>query len=141
MDFQEVTSRWRHRYYKVFPMEDLSGVIRYQLTPAQRGVWYDLRNVAGISENPGCVCQSAGHAYRRADLALVLNIPTALLQSTVDKALELGLCTEDDTGIHILDWPRRQSEYDRQKPYRQKRTEVDPDKFIKGKYGHMIRRK
>ena len=34
------------------------------------------------------------------------------------------------------------NEYDRQKPYRQakKEAENDPDKFVKGKYGHVVKR-
>ena len=36
-------------------------------------------------------------------------------------------------------WMKRAHEFARQKPYQEKKGE-DPDKYIKGKYGHMVRR-
>jgi hypothetical protein len=114
-----LSTNWRHRWYKVFPMEDLFGSIRYRLTPAERGVWYDLRSQAGISAVPGTVCESRSRAYPSAYLANLLNVQTALLETTVKKAITLGLCTQDKEGIHIPNWQERQSEYDRQKPYRE----------------------
>ena len=70
----------------------------------------------------------------------------------LDKVLEI--MQEDDaikvngTGsIELVNFSHYQfSEYDRQKPYREAKKEAeldkktDPDKFVKGKYGHMVRR-
>lgn len=112
-------ANWRHRWYKVFPMEDLFGAIRYRLTPAERGVLYDLRSQAGISVVPGTVCESASRTYPHAYLANLLNVQTALLETALKKSTDLGLCTEDARGIHFPEWESRQSEYDRQKPYRE----------------------
>ena len=133
-----MTTRWRHRWYKVFPMEDLFGEIRYRLSPAERGVWYDLRNLAGISAVPGVVCDDLTKAHPHKYLAYLMNVQIALVENTLKKITDMGLCTEDKTGIHIPHWEERQSEYDRQKPYRETKKEVDPDKFVRGKYGHMV---
>ena len=64
---------------------------------------------------------------------------TALL--LFSSAIALG---ENGNGIEILNWSKYQSEYDRQKPYREKSKrhpeKTDPDKYIKGQYGDMVRR-
>jgi len=46
--------------------------------------------------------------------------------------------SEDEHGIHITNWEFYQSEYDRQKKYRGKGPDIGPEKFTKGKYGHMV---
>ena len=140
-DFQEVTTRWRSRWYKVFPLEDLSGDVRYLLSPSERGVLYDLRNLAGVSPKPGRVCTDVSQPVPYDRLARALNVPAALVKRTLEKSIEAGLCAQDEHGVYFPDWPRRQSEYDRQKPYREsKREPDDPDKYVKGRYGHMVKR-
>ena len=141
VDQYDLTSRWRHRWYKCFPIDDLFGSIRHELGPAERGIWYDMRSLASISPVPGKLCESESQAYPHTRIAALLNVRLAMLEATVEKAVAMGLCTEDDTGIHILNWERSQSEYDRQKSYRQKEGKsTDPDKFIQGKYGKHVRR-
>jgi hypothetical protein len=48
-----------------------------------------------------------------------LNVQLPLLKGTLEKCILEGRVTEDDSGIHIANWARYQSEYDRQKPYRE----------------------
>jgi hypothetical protein len=136
-----LSARWRHRWYKVFPMEDLFGAIRVRLSPAERGIWYDLRSIASISAVPGLVSDDLGNASQHTYLANLLVVQIATLENTLKKVIEMGLCTEDKAGIHINNWQQLQSEYDRQKPYRksEKRSQ-DPNKFVRGKYGGSVRR-
>jgi hypothetical protein len=67
----------------------------------------------------------------------VLNIDRRLLQNCLQKCTALGLL--DCTGaICDLKWKRTQSEYSRSKTARTKT--VDPDKYVQGRYGHMVHR-
>lgn len=110
----------RRRWIKLYPVECIDGSIRYQLTSDQRGVWYDLLNFAAICSNDGAIADRSGRPFPHSFIANRLNIPVELLESALEKCKEEGRLTEDDAGIHITNWPVYQSEYDRQKPYRQK---------------------
>ncbi len=192
---------WRRTWIKLYPIDCLDGSIRYQLEADERGVWYDLLNFAAICNKPGSIADKDERAYPLTFVANRLNITLELLESTVKKCSEEGRIKVDEQGIHITNWTAYQSEYARQKPYREKqdlevyteelRTEYsdldfdnefkkyelywsegdrelkrpklalknwmdqarkfkkeepkkqgesDPDKFIKGKLGHMVQR-
>ena len=63
------------------------------------------------------------------------------LKKTLDKCIKSKRIEMNGTGlIKITNWEKYQLEYDRQKKSRQKKLDDDPDKYIKGKYGHMVRR-
>ncbi len=192
---------WRRTWIKLYPIDCLDGSIRYQLEADERGVWYDLLNFAAICNKPGSIADKDERAYPLTFVANRLNITLELLEKTVKKCSEEGRIKVDEQGIHITNWTAYQSEYARQKPYREKqdlevyteelRTEYsdldfdnefkkyelywsegdrelkrpklalknwmdqarkfkkeepkkqgesDPDKFIKGKLGHMVQR-
>jgi len=88
----------------------------------------------------GLIADRDERPYPHSYIAHELHIPVELLERTLDKCIKEGRITEDEHGIHITNWVAYQSEYERQKPYRQKAEEQDPDKFIKGRYGHMVQR-
>jgi hypothetical protein len=58
-----------------------------------------------------------------------LNISVQLLNSTIKKCADEGRLVEDETGIHIVNWEKYQSEYDRQKPYRQAKKKHEREVF------------
>jgi hypothetical protein len=89
------------------------------LEPDERGVWYDLLNFAALSAVPGHICDKDNRPYPNAFIANRLNIPLALLESSLEKCKEEGRVRIDDKGIHITNWDKYQSEYERQKPYRE----------------------
>lgn len=130
------------RWVKLWVTECLEGSIRYQLQPDERSCWYDLIMFAAMGSPPGHICDRDSRPLPRSFIASRLNIPEALLETTLDQCIDEGRITEDEHGIHITHWDRYQSEYDRQKPYRDKGKEVpdDPDKYTKGKYSHLIQR-
>ena len=140
----------KRRWFKLYPNECLNSSIRWQLSSAERGVWYDLLAFSAISSNIGLIADRDGKPLPHSFLANRLNIDLELLESALAKCIEERRITEDDGGIHITNWKIYQSEYDRQKPYRQKRGDEyipgtnikkdDPDKYIKGKFGHMVKR-
>jgi len=119
----------------------LHGSIRWQLEPAERGVWADLIVMAGQCLQGGKICDNDGRAYPFDFIASQLHIPLELLESTISKSKEEGRVEVKDGVIIISNWTAYQSEYERQKRYRgQKPISDDPDKYVKGKTGHMVRR-
>jgi len=116
------------------------GSVRWQLTPAERSVWIDLICLAGFGATSGVVADNDGRPYPHSFIANRLNIPQALLESTLKKCKDEGRITEDDTGIHVTHWESYQSEYQRQKPSRDKKKERKQDDYVKGKYGHLVQR-
>lgn len=132
----------QRRWIKLWVTECLEGSIRYQLRPDERSVWYDLILFAALGTPPGHICDRDQRPLPHSFVASRLNITEVLLESTLDDCKAEGRISEDEKGIHIVHWDRYQSEYDRQKPYRLKSAaqDTDPDKYVKGQYGHMVQR-
>ena len=131
------------RWVKIWVTESLTGTMRFEFDPAERGVWYDLLVLAGNCRQEGIIAAGPDRPYPLTWIAGTLNVPLPLLKRTLDKCKESERIGMNGTGmIKITNWEKYQSEYDRQKSYRQpkKRCDDDPDKFIKGKYGHMVKR-
>ena len=110
----------KRRWFKLYSNECINGSIRWQLSPAERSVWYDLLAFSAITSNIGLIADRDGKPLPHSFIANRLNIPVPLLESALKKCIEEGRIAEDETGIQIVNWSRYQSEYDRQKPYRQK---------------------
>lgn len=69
--------------------------------------------------------------------------PLEILESVLKKGTEDGSIFENSHGVLLTHFDEHQfTEYDRQKPYREakKKELTGPDKYIGGKYGHMVRR-
>lgn len=109
----------RRPWIKLYPIDCLEGSIRYQLKPAERGVWYDLLNLSAICAKAGVISDKDGRPYPHSFIAHRLNVPVELLKRTLTKCIEEGRIEENSSGIHIVHWAAYQSEYDRQKPYRE----------------------
>ena len=135
-------------WFKVCPEKWIFGITREEMSSAERGVWMDFLALAAINDSPG---QIDFFSYKR--IANQLHISVKLLKSTINKALffkkvELKekknnptcdqLDTKSDTletnrskiglplrTIIILNWNEYQSEYLRQKPYRQRKSEEE----------------
>lgn len=134
-------SRWRRTWVKMWVNECLQGTIRFDFGPDERGVWYDLIILAGNCRIPGIISPNGNSPYPHKYIAGLLNIDLELLEKTLEKCQASGRIEETEQGIKLVNWEHYQSEYERQKPYRQaKKVEDDPDKFTKGKLGHMVHR-
>ena len=132
---------YRRPWLKLWAVESLEGSIRYQLSAAERGTWYDMLVLARICGQDGTIADRDSRPYPHTFVANRLNIPLELFETTLAKCIDEGRVTENEKGIHITNWKKYQSEYERQKKYRQKApSEDDPSKFVKGKYGHMVKR-
>ena len=109
----------KRSWVKVYINSFLGGSVRYQLTPAERSVWVDMLCLAGISGTPGSICDNDNRPHPHKFIAHQCNIRVTLLESALRKCIEDGRITEDEQGIHISNWSAYQSEYQRQKPYRE----------------------
>ena len=132
-------ARGKRSWIKLWVTGWLHGSIRWQLEPEERSVWADLLCMAGECGKEGKICDNDDRPYPRDFIANQLNIPVTLLNQTIAKCMNEGRIEERSDIIIIINWNNYQSEYDRVKKYRDKDKE-DPDKYIKGKYGHMVKR-
>lgn len=69
--------------------------------------------------------------------------PLEIFKSTLEKSKEDDSIYENAHGLFLTHFDDYQfTEYDRQKPYREakKQRDTDPDKYIKGPYGHVVKR-
>jgi len=114
-------SRWRRTWVKMWVNECLEGTIRFDFTPAERGVWYDLIILAGHCRVPGVISANETTPYPHSYIAGLLNIDLGLLEATLEKCKVSGRIKETEHGIELMNWEHYQSEYERQKPYRQQK--------------------
>ena len=133
----------RRPWIKLYPIDCLDGSIRYQLEPDERGVWYDLLNFSAICAAPGTIADKDGRSYPLSFIANRLNIPQELLDKTLKKCTKEGRIKDKAGVLQIANWGAYQSEYQRQKPYREKKdtyfevvdlTKDEHDKLVE-KYG------
>jgi len=110
----------RRTYIKLNCYGILHGSINYQLTEAEQGIWVKLLCLAGECLFEGLIADNDKRPLPHAFIAHGLHTSEELLESTLTKCKEEGRITEDGQGIHITNWKAYQSEYERQKPYRQK---------------------
>jgi len=126
------------RYVKMFVSECLEGTIRFDFDPAERSVWYDLVILGGRMRVKGLICARPGTPYPHTWIAGVLNVPLELLEATLKKCEKTERVHENGDGIQILNWSKYQSEYQRQKHYRDAKKEREG---IGGKKkGHTVPR-
>lgn len=111
---------WKRTWIKLYPIDCLDGSIRYQLEADERGVWYDLLNFSAICATPGLISDKDERPYPHQFIANRLNIAIELLERTLAKCIDEGRIKENSNGILISNFHAYQSEYLRQKPYRQK---------------------
>lgn len=136
---REGTPKKRRQWIKLWTAESLRGSIRFDLTPAERGVWYDLLAMAGESRTPGIIQATEGVPYPWPWLAQTLNIPLELLEQTLDKLEKTKRIKLNGDCIHIVNFDYYQARRSEEEVLGGKDT-ADPDKYIRGKYGHMVRR-
>lgn len=108
----------RKRWIKLWTQETLYGTTTRELEPAERWVWLGFLALAGDSVEPGTICAAPGVPWTDRQLADVLKISLAVLKSAKTKMLNHEKITINEGIIHISNWKKYQSEYDRTKKYR-----------------------
>ena len=129
----------RRTWVKMWVNECLEGSIRFDFSPAERSIWYDLILMAGRCRVPGIISANSNTPYPHSYIAGLLNVPIDLFENTLKKCEASGRVKETKAGIELINWEHYQSEYQRQKPYREK-ISADPDKYKKQKLDHMVSR-
>ena len=131
----------RRAWIKVYITGWLHGSVRWQLKPEERSVFIDLLLLAGECGREGEIADNDGKAFPLDFIASQLHIDVELLKTTLVKCQQDKRLIIKAGVITIVNWKAYQSEYERQKQYRDgKKPDVDPEKFAKGKYSHMVRR-
>ena len=125
------------RYVKVWVSEYLEGTIRFDFEPDERSVFVDLLAMSGRMRVKGLICARPGNPYPHAWLAGTLNIPIDLFERALARMIATDRATEGEEGIRITNWKKYQSEYERQKFYRDKKKEEAPTGKDKG---HSIKK-
>jgi len=91
------------------------------MEPDERATWIDLLLLAGECGKGGLICDNDNQPLPMSYLANHLNIPMELLDRTLEKCQKSHRITKLGNGtIKIVNWKVYQSEYERQKVYRDK---------------------
>jgi hypothetical protein len=137
----------RRTWVKLYAEDWLDGTTRYQMNGAQRAFWIDLLAMAGRGRVGGIVCAGRDPGNK------LIGYPIEKFQSLSPEPLDV-LKTFDlfeRTGkvkieveknefgltlyvIHILNWAKYQSDYERQKPYRSKELQPKLQPKLQAKY-------
>lgn len=125
------------QWIKMHVSPALRGSIRFDLTPAERGVWYDLLLMAGDGRTPGIICASKGIPYPHEWIADQLRIDIDLLKTTLDKCQTEGRINVNGNGIEIVNWKKYQDEYNRQKGYREAKKNVETAEDVRHKLANQ----
>lgn len=144
------------KYLKIFGQEWLEGSIRVDLDSAGRGVWADLLAMAQISRRVGYIERSEGLPYGDEELALRFKIPLELLEEVIATCKKEGRLGQLKDGTYFIsNWDKYQdlelgsspNDPEAIKKARAKvndrkagKDRVDPNKYVKGKYGHAVKR-
>jgi hypothetical protein len=139
----------RKRGWVVLRKSWLTSSINYRMALDEIAVFSKLIVMADeFGPVPGLISDNDFRAMPHEYLAHQACCPVEVLESTLEKAKADDSIYEDGHGIFLTHFDEYQfTEYDRQKPYRERwqnkerqKVETDPDKYIKGKYGHCVQR-
>ena len=121
-DLKMVNEPVHRDWVKLWIKESLLGTIREDLTPEERGTWYDFLLLAGNCRVPGVISANENTPMPIKRIAGILNISEALVKHCLEKFKQSRRIMIDADGlIHITNWERYQySSYDRVKRHRDK---------------------
>ena len=128
--------RPKRPWIKMYPVDCLMGSINYQLDLAERCIWYELIYFSAICATPGVIADKDGRRYPHQFIANRLNAPLGVFNRTLKKCQAEGRIFENASGIHITNWTAYQSEYERQKPYRE--AKKDREAKRRGEYATNV---
>jgi len=123
----------------------LRGSINYLLPLDGQAVWLKMIALSEVcGGRQGFIEDNNNKGLPHEYIAQELHCSVELLEMVLDKMKSDGAIAINGTGsIQLVNFDHYQfSEYDRQKPYRQakKEAEQNPDKFVQGKYGQVVKR-
>jgi len=133
--------RW---WIKLWTKEWLDGTIRFDLTPEERSIWVDLLALAGDSRVPGIIQSGKNSPFPHSYLASRLQISVDLFETTIAKLISQQRISENNEGIHILNWDKYQAKYAESEGTETKRykkqkqaPDISPREYLE-KYGKKL---
>jgi hypothetical protein len=114
--------RGPRRWVKLYCYEMLHGSVSYQLSEAEQSVWVKLLCFAGLCGNEGLISDHDLRPFPHSFIVHEIHADTEIFESTLKKCKAEGRISEDGQGIKITNWAKYQSEYERQRPYRVRRS-------------------
>ena len=141
----EVKSRAaKKRGWVVLRKSWLTSSINYRMELNEMAVFSKLIVMADeYGPVPGLISDNDFRPMPHDYLAHLACCTLEIFESTIKKGIDDDSIYENSHGIFLTHFDEYQfTEYDRQKPYRQAKKEAaeDPDRFIKGKYGGVVKR-
>lgn len=120
----------------------LTSSINYRMELSEIAVFSKLIVMAdAFGPVPGLISDNDLRPMPHEYLAYQACCPLEVFQEVLKKCVEDDSIYENSHGIFLTHFDDYQfTEYDRQKPYRQKKKDDDPDRFVKGKYGANVQR-
>ena len=111
----------KRTWFKVYGDKWLEGTLREE-TPEFRGIWIDLLSLVCSSPNSdtGQVTLKNGIGYTDEQIATIFNIPLDAWERAKKRLIQTDrIQVSLKNTITITNWSKYQSDYQRQKPYRQ----------------------
>lgn len=118
------------KWIKLWVEPWLDGTTRFEMSDVQRAFWVDLLAMAGRSRFPGVICagevdgQMVGYPLNKFQALMSGPIDVLATLQLFQKTGKITMQQTHDTPVplfvaNVLNWDKYQSEYQRQKPYRQ----------------------
>jgi len=124
--------------------EWLQGSLRFDCSAEERGIFADLLALANESRNRGIIQANETTPYPHLWIASTLNIPYENFEKALQKLIVQERIEETIFGLKIVNFNWYQREFTKRgRPSKQPPQTIktnDPDKYIHGKYGHMVQR-
>ena len=115
----------RRNWIKLYVDQCLRGSMMTELEPAERFVWFGFLLLAGDSSFEGKICITETVGYTDEQLASMLKVDLQLLKTAKRKMVKFEkIAVREGNILEILNWKKYQSEYERQRPYREKGQKV-----------------
>jgi len=149
MTKKQIEKRRDKYYIRVYAYDWLLNGITKALTKAEQLCWLRLQ-LLSVNHNPaGSLPIAPDPEHPFDELAFSIHSRPSTVESAIKKLALRGKVSLTDTTIIITNWGKEQPElqtrfpgkdWDKTKGSKTGQPDEDPDKFVKGKYGHMVRR-
>lgn len=111
----------RRNWIKLYVDQVLRGSMFTELLPDERFVWFGFLCLTGDSPIDGKICVSEGVGYTNDQLAALLKVDAELIRRAKSKFVKYDkIIIEAGSVVTICNWKKYQSEYERQRIYRNK---------------------
>ena len=107
------------RWIRLWVNEMLRSSGLWDLTDEDWGVFLKLLALAGSCRVDGIIAQGDGKPFPENWVITTLNIPLEVWEKSKVHLVDTGRININGQGITICSWSKYQTEYDRQKPFRE----------------------